>query len=119
MSKVEIKQETHEAGGHQVDVLQLAGQLDAHTFNTLQTELEGLVTADTPRVVLDFSGLEYISSAGLAVLKKMSREFRAKEGDIRLAALPLKIKNVISLLGFDQVIQVHDDVDKALASFSE
>lgn len=118
MSSVEIKRETRQANGHAVELLQLEGQLDAHTFNTLQAELEGIVAADQPRVVLDFAKLEYISSAGLAVLKKMSREFRAKDGDIRLAALPQKIMNVISLLGFDQVIQVHPDVDAALASFS-
>ena len=100
-----------------VDVLRLAGQLDAHSFPKLQEALEGLGAEERAQVVLDCGNLEYISSAGLGVLKKMSREFRDKKGDIRLAALTPKIKNVVDLLGFSQVIKVFPAPDEAVSSF--
>jgi anti-sigma B factor antagonist len=112
-----IDQSTRDAGARSVRVLNLKGQLDAHTFPTLQKELETLVAGDRPMVVLDCTGLEYISSAGLGVLKKMMREFRGKRGDLRLAALPPKIENVVSLLGFSQVIRVFAKTDEAVASY--
>ncbi|MBL4845776.1 MAG: STAS domain-containing protein [Planctomycetes bacterium] len=102
-----------------VDVLRLAGQLDAHSFPQLQEALEGLGVSNRARVVLDCESLEYISSAGLGVLKKMSREFREKEGDIRLASLTPKIKNVVDLLGFSQVIRVFPGSEEAVRSFTE
>ena len=102
-----------------VDVLRLAGQLDAHSFPRLQEALEDLGGSDRSRVVLDCGDLEYISSAGLGVLKKMSREFREKAGDIRLASLTPKIKNVVDLLGFSQVIQVFPGSEEAVNSFTE
>lgn len=119
MSDFEIVKEKRKTGGREVEVLSLKGQLDAHTFPSLQKELEGLAEGNEPRVVLDCQDLEYISSAGLGVLKKMTREFRDRQGDIRLAALPPKINNVVSLLGFDQVIQVYTGLTDAIDSYRE
>jgi anti-sigma B factor antagonist len=114
MGDFEIQRESRD----DVQILRLAGQLDAHTFPKLQQELEGVDDA-APQVILDCSQLEYVSSAGLGVLKKMSRDFRAREGDLRLSSLPPKISNVVELLGFSQVIRVFEDLSGALDSFKE
>ncbi|MCA8920817.1 MAG: STAS domain-containing protein [Planctomycetes bacterium] len=112
-----ISDSVRQAGDARVRVLSLKGQLDAHTFPVLQSALEAITDME-PRVVLEFSGLDYISSAGLGVLSKMTKEFREREGDIRLAALPDKIRNIMDLLGFSQVIQVHGTVDDAVATYT-
>lgn len=117
MPDFKIDQTTRDASGKSVRVLNLKGQLDAHTFPKLQEELEAIVEGHEPRVVLDCANLEYISSAGLGVLKKMTREFRGKQGDIRLAQLPPKIDNVVSLLGFSQVLKTFKGLDEAVQSY--
>lgn len=117
MPDFKIDQSTRDASGKSVRVLNLKGQLDAHTFPELQRQLEALVDGPEPRVVLDCANLEYISSAGLGVLKKMTREFRGKQGDIRLAQLPPKIDNVVSLLGFSQVLKTFKGLDEAVQSY--
>lgn len=106
------------AGTRKVNLLGLSGQIDADTFPKLQRELEGLGNQAQPSVVLDFAALDYISSAGLGVLIKMTREFREKGGDIRFAALPPKIESITDLLGFSQVIRIFPKVDDAVSSFS-
>jgi anti-anti-sigma factor len=119
-AEFEVVRNSRDAGGSKVSVLKLQGQLDAETFPRLQGELEQVVdSAAQPKVVLDCTDLEYISSAGLGVLSKMTKEFRDKEGDLRLAALPEKINSVVSLLGFDQVIKVFPQADDAVQSFGE
>ncbi len=100
-----------------VHVLDLQGQLDAHTFGTLQGKLDDLIAQDQSKVVLHCSQLEYISSAGLGVLKRMTREFRARQGDIRLAGLSSKINTVVNLLGFSHVIRVFPDLAAAVNSY--
>lgn len=117
MPDFKIDQSTRDASGKSVQVLNLKGQLDAHTFPVLQRQLEALVDGPEPRVVLDCAELEYISSAGLGVLKKMTREFRNKKGDIRLAQLPPKIDNVVTLLGFSQVLKTFKGLDEAVQSY--
>ena len=119
MADFQIQSSQRDAGtpGTRVKVVNVKGQLDAHTFLTLQKELETTLTADDPRLVLDCDGLDYISSAGLGVLKKMVREFRGKGGDIRLARVSDKIDNVMKLLGFSKVIKVFGGLDEAVSSY--
>lgn len=116
-STFDISHTKREAGGRAVQILGLKGEIDSDTFSRLQRSLEEIAAGDQPRVVLDCKGLDYISSAGLAVLKKMSREFRNKQGDIRLAALTPKVNNVVDLLGFNHVLKVFGAVDEAVDSY--
>ena len=102
-----------------VALIRLDGDLDAHTFPELQDKLYNLLKKGTARVVLECSKLNYISSAGIGVLNQMSRDFRSKDGDIRLAALSEKIANMFELLGFSQLLMVFPDPSSAIDSFEE
>ncbi|HZK75404.1 MAG TPA: STAS domain-containing protein [Candidatus Kapabacteria bacterium] len=101
-----------------VTVIELSGQLDAHTAPEFERFLEDVVRDEGKRqLVLDFHGLEYISSAGLGVLMGLIEEVRATGGDMKLAALPEKIFHVLDLLGFPMVFQIFPTVAEAEAAF--
>ncbi len=104
--------------GSSVTVIELSGQLDAHTASEFERFLERVVRDEGKRqLVLDFHGLEYISSAGLGVLMGLIEEVRAIDGDMKLAALPDKIFHVLDLLGFPIVFQIFPTVKEAEAAF--
>jgi anti-sigma B factor antagonist len=99
-------------------VIGLSGQLDAHTATEFERCLERTVrTENRYRIVIDFSKLEYISSAGLGVLMGLIEEVRAEGGDIKLAALPDKIFHILDLLGFPIVFQIFPAVEDARRAF--
>lgn len=101
-----------------VTVIELAGQLDAHTASEFERFLERVVRDEGKRqLVLDFHDLEYISSAGLGVLMGLIEEVRAIGGDMKLAALPEKIFHVLDLLGFPIVFQIFPTVREAEHAF--
>jgi anti-sigma B factor antagonist len=107
------------APGAPITIIALAGQLDAHTAAEFERFLEQVVRDDGKRqLVLDFHGLEYISSAGLGVLMGLIEEVRAIDGDMKLAALPEKIFHVLDLLGFPIVFQIFPTVKEAEAAFN-
>ena len=54
--------------GHQVTVVQITGSVDSLTAEALMQALSQEVGADRVRLVADFSGVEYTSSAGLRAL---------------------------------------------------
>jgi anti-sigma B factor antagonist len=108
-----------ESSSSNVMVLELNGQLDAHTAPIFEKFLEERVRAQgRSKLVLDFGKLDYISSAGLGVLMGLIEEVRSNEGDIRLANLPEKIYHVLDLLGFPVVFQIFKGRDEAVASFA-
>ncbi|HEY3876100.1 MAG TPA: STAS domain-containing protein [Candidatus Kapabacteria bacterium] len=101
-------------------VIALSGQLDAHTALEFERFLERVVRDEGKRnLVLDFSALEYISSAGLGVLMGLIEEVRAAGGDMKLAALPEKIFHVLDLLGFPLVFRIFPTVQEAENAFTE
>jgi anti-sigma B factor antagonist len=100
-----------------VQVLAVKGQLDAHSYYILKDELGALLQELNNKVILDCNELEYISSAGLGVLKQMRKEFGSKGGDIRLTRLPIKIANILDLLGFSKIIKSFKSNEKGIASY--
>jgi anti-anti-sigma factor len=57
-------------------------------------------------VTLDFSRLEYISSAGLGVLLKTQKRLLARSGKLRLAGVNRHILDIFQYSGFDQIFEI-------------
>ena len=67
------------------------------------------------RLVLDLSGLEYISSAGLRVLMLASRDVKAREGRLVVCSLQPIVKEIFEISRFNIVFNVLPDRTAALA----
>lgn len=98
--------------------LALAGHLDAHTAPNLEEAIRGLVDDGSVRMVVDFSGLDYISSAGLGVFMSFIEEVRAAGGDIKLAAMRPNVFEVFELLGFPLFYDIVDTCEEAENKFA-
>jgi len=66
-------------------------------------------------LVLDFGGVEYISSVGLRALMLAARQVKAQNGQIAIAALTPMVKEVFEISRFNLVYKVYDNVDAAVA----
>ncbi|MGB5623768.1 MAG: STAS domain-containing protein [Gammaproteobacteria bacterium] len=83
-------------------VVMLKGRLDASQSEKAQTFLDGLDQAS----VLDFSHLEYISSAGLGVLLRTQKRLMAAGGGLKLINVNNHIMDVFRFSGFDHIFEV-------------
>jgi len=70
------------------------------------------------KLVADFSGVDYTSSAGLRVLLGAIKETRALGGDLRLSGVRSDVLKVLNLSGFTNILKMFDKVDAAIASYS-
>lgn len=100
-----------------VTVLAIAGSVDSLTAETLTQALNQQVIAGQVRLVVDFHGVEYTSSAGLRSLLGALKDCRRLGGDLRMAAVQPSVNRVLSLSGFASIIKIFDDVDTAVASY--
>ena len=92
---------TKELNGNEA-VLRVDGRLDSQTSPELLSAIEGL--DDTvSSLLLDFSGLEYISSAGLRVVIIASKTMN---GALVIKNVPAKIMSIFTITGIDQTIKV-------------
>lgn len=77
--------------------------------------IEGI---ETPRVLVDFDGVEFISSAILGKLIKLSgRVVTDREGQLKLSSLADRIAEVFKITGLVKLFSIHKDRAAALAAF--
>ena len=104
-------------GGENVCVLDLKGELDAHTASELEAAFQKCLGEGNTRVLVHGEHLQYISSAGLGVFMAYVEEVREQGGDIKIAALSPRVYNVFDLLGFPVLFDITRTEEDAIASF--
>jgi anti-sigma B factor antagonist len=103
--------------GVAIQVVKVEGYLDSSTFDQLQEHLQSLIDANQYSIVVEFGQLNYISSAGLGVLMGMLKEVRRNGGDLKLANMSSKVRNLFDMLGFSRLIRIYPDCEQAIEAF--
>lgn len=101
-----------------IRVLQVRGRLDHSQAKDFEAALAPHLVDCTPAgspLVLDFSGVVYISSVGLRVLLLAAKQVKAQQGQIALAALTPIVTEVFQVSHFTLVLSVFPDVAAAAA----
>ena len=99
------------------DVVKVTSRVDSSTAPKLAEELARINEDGRYKIVMDFSQLEFISSAGLRVLISTLKNCkRYNRGDVLLAGLPANILSVFDLAGFTSIFKIHNDVLSAVGS---
>jgi len=94
-------------------LVEVEGELDARTAGDLDKALGDLLTQGRSRLVLDFTQLAYISSAGLRTLLRAQRAARDLGGEVRLFGLNDHVLGVFQMSGFHQMLRIADTYQKA------
>jgi anti-sigma B factor antagonist len=100
-----------------VSVVNITGRVDSATAPDVEKALQDLIDADRHQVVLDLHDTEYMSSAGLRVLVTTLKAARRSGGDLKLAQLSGRVKDVLDLAGLTPVFNVYGDVVEAVGAF--
>lgn len=101
-----------------VTVVAVQGSVDSLTAESLTVALSEHVSNGRVKLVADFSGVHYTSSAGLRSLLMTLKASRKAGGDFRVAAVQPNVLNVLSMSGFTNLIKVFDDVPSAVSSYA-
>lgn len=109
----------HRSNEGDLTVLGLEGWLDAHTAPEFQRAVQAEVDAGRVRLIVDGTGLRYVSSAGLGVFMSFIEEIREKGGDIKICALAPKVRQIFDILGFHAIYDMVDSRATAVRRFAE
>jgi anti-sigma B factor antagonist len=104
-----------------VVILALSGRVDHGNAEAFKAALWPHLAAcaeDGDRLVLDLSGLEYISSAGLRILMLAARDVRERSGTLVVCGLQPVVSEIFGISRFDAVFRVYLGVRAALADLS-
>jgi anti-sigma B factor antagonist len=100
------------------NVIEIKGRVDSSTAPQLTKTLEKVTHDGYFKLVLDMSGLEYMSSAGFRALLAAQRNCkRYNRGEVVLACVPVRICEALELAGFTELFKSFDDALTAVGSF--
>lgn len=91
----------------EVHILALSGQLDSRSAPELERELLSSLAKKRHSILLDFSQLEFISSAGLRVLVMTGKRLAAQGGALALCTLPPAVLEVFEVAGMTPLFPIH------------
>jgi anti-anti-sigma factor len=94
------------------------GRLDGATSGLFAQRIDALVSGSEPRLLVDFSDVEFVSSAGLRVVLTLVKKVRAHKGVLALCGVQAPVQEVLEITGFAGMIDIHPERATALAAMS-
>jgi anti-anti-sigma factor len=95
-------------------IISIPKRFDIDSIPFIEKEL-GLVYEKNPaRVLFDFSGTDYLSSAGMRLLLSSLRTITGSGGTVALSSLCRQVKYVFEISGFDKIFTIYETREKAL-----
>jgi anti-anti-sigma factor len=95
-------------------VVSVKGKIDAVTAPEFEKVLSNLITQGEIIFLLNFSGLEYISSAGLRSILSTAKQLKPKGGNILFSGLKGSVKDVFNISGFGTIFKIFETREDAL-----
>ena len=92
--------------------------LDEAAIQELGSELFGLVEIDNRKaILLDFDGVEFLSSAALGKLITFDRKLKTAKGRLKMCGISPGILEVFQVTKLNKVFDIRTDLAEALAAF--
>ncbi len=89
----------------------LTGSVTAHIYDQILTQVQ----IKRPRVVLDLSGVTYLSSAAIRLLLSLYRVIDSRSGMMVLAGMSDEVNDILSITGFGDLFRTYKDRATAVA----
>ncbi|GAB4191896.1 MAG: STAS domain-containing protein [Phycisphaeraceae bacterium] len=92
--------------------------LEEANIQQIGDEISQLIEGhENPKLLIDFSGVEHLSSAALGTLITINNKVRSKSGQLRLCNIDPQIYEVFVITKLNKLFQIYEDADQAMASF--
>jgi anti-sigma B factor antagonist len=101
------------------DILSPVGEIDASSSIELDLAIARSVGEGFTRIMVDCSGLEYISSAGLGVFMSYIEEFKDKHIRMVLFGMNDKVANTFEILGLNELLTIANNKSEAKSLIHE
>lgn len=92
--------------------------LDEGNIQIIGTQLFGLIDEDgRKKIILDFSNVEYLSSAALGKLITLDKKVKKAKGKLKLCSIRPDIYEVFAITRLNQLFDIAETQEAALEGF--
>jgi anti-anti-sigma factor len=100
-------------------VVSARGRLDGNSSEQFGGRLEALIAPDQSKLLVDFSGINFVTSAGLRAVILVLKKVKAANGVFALCAVQAPVREVLEITGFTSMLQIYPDRAGAISALSQ
>lgn len=127
---------SHEQGRKPITVFRIRGEINVASYQQLEQQAREAHAAGMRDLLLDLSGVTYVSSAGIRALDNIFKLLRTdapeesseamqrglrdgtfKSPHLKLLNLTPRVLDALTIAGVDMLMEIHHNYQDALASF--
>lgn len=110
---VDLKEETQ----GDILVLKMSGRLDAVSSPIVERKIFDYINDGVHKLLLDFSGVDYLSSAGMRMLLSTTKKLKTLAGKLVVCCVTTNVMDVLKMSGFDHVLELTETEEDGLRKF--
>jgi len=95
-------------------LVSVEGRIDTTNAGEFEKPMMEVIEGGCTKLILDCSGLNYISSSGLRVFLVVQKKMMALKGQFRLCNLQPGIKEIFDISGFSSIFSVFPNQEAAI-----
>ena len=95
-------------------ILRIDGRIDAASSSVLEKKIHQLIEEHQTCLLLDFTDVDYLSSAGMRVLLSSLKKMKALKGTFAIFSVNEDVSEIIHLAGFDKILSIFPNEKDAL-----
>lgn len=96
-------------------IIDLAGDVTSATDSMLHTSFDKASARGLGFIILNFTGVEYINSAGIATVISLLSEARSREQQLLIVGLSPHYRKIFRMVGVARYAEIFETEDEALA----
>ncbi|MBQ6205731.1 MAG: anti-sigma factor antagonist [Oscillospiraceae bacterium] len=102
--------EIREKIGERTLLLSFSGEMDHHGVRDTLRRIDLAVDVALPQTLtLDFSGVTFMDSSGIALILRSQRKMRILEGNMILRNVPQQARRVLEAAGINRLVKIQTE----------
>jgi anti-sigma B factor antagonist len=100
-----------------LSVFHVDGEMDINSSPGIKKSFDKLLSARTPKVIINLSKVTYVDSSGLATLVEILKNMRSYGGKLRLSNLSAKVRSLFEITKLEKLFEIIANEEEAVSTF--
>jgi anti-anti-sigma factor len=88
-------------------VVTVTGRLDGIYSTAFANQVGELITGQNPKILIDFTDVDFVTSAGLRAVLLLVKKAKAAGGTFALCGVNEQVREVLDISGFTAMFNIH------------
>jgi anti-anti-sigma factor len=111
--------EIHDESVGDTCVVTAKGRLDGSASAAFAETIGGLIANPNPKLLIDFAGVDFVTSAGLRAVLLLVKKIKATGGSFALCGVQDSVREVLDIAGFTGMFSIYPARAGAIAAMAE